>query len=85
LFLNEHAGGDDLTVIGFSMGAYYALDLLMPILNTSFLLSSFTGPGPTNLATQEPTTSVTLLRTMSLSRYPTSTAWRNPSSALAAR
>ena len=35
------------------------------------------GPGPPTSAVHEQSTSVTLPRTMSLSRKPTSTSWRN--------
>ena len=81
MFLNERAGQADrgLAVIGFSLGAYYALDLAAadPEHIRSVVLFYGTG-GWTTSATQEQPTSVTLPRMMSLSRNPTSTTWRNP-------
>ena len=78
LFLNERVGPADrgLAVIGFSLGAYYALRLCRRRSRTHPFrrpLLRDRGPAATS-ATQEQPTSVTLPRTMSLSRSPTSTS-----------
>lgn len=46
-FLRNHAGSDDLAVIGFSLGAYYALDLSVtaPEFIQSVVIFYGTGPG----------------------------------------
>lgn len=86
-FLIERAGEADtgVAVIGFSLGAYYALTS-RPLNPSAFILSSsFMGPGAATGASREPPISVTLPRWTSSSRNPTSTISRRPCGALAAR
>jgi carboxymethylenebutenolidase len=86
-FLQEQAGQADcgLAVIGFSLGAYYALDLSIaePELIRSVVLFYGTGLGIS--AARKPPTSVTLLKKMSMSRMPMWMNWRQSCGRLAAR
>lgn len=45
-FLRNHAGSDDLAVIGFSLGAYYALDLSVTAPESIQSVVIFYGTGP---------------------------------------
>ena len=86
-FLSARAGQANrgLAVIGFSLGAYFALELSVTDPEHIRSVIVFYGTRPGDYGSSQQTTSVTSPRRMSSSRSPKSTTWRQPCAALAAR
>ena len=79
-FLDDRPGQSarGLAVIGFSLGAYSRWISRPPTPNISVPWSSSTGPGLQTSPARKQPISVTLPRTMSLSRHLTSIIWKQP-------
>jgi carboxymethylenebutenolidase len=87
LFLNERAGQAEggLAVIGFSLGAYYALDLSVADPEHIRSVVIFYGTRPGDYSNSRAAYLGHLAETDGLSRNPTSRRWRHPYGVLTAQ
>ena len=86
-FLSERSAhtSEGLAVIGFSLGAYYGLELSNAIPEHIRAVVVFYGTGHFSTPRRKPSTSATLQGRIGMSRMPTSTAWKRRFDELAAR